>query len=199
MKHNTLLAGLIGVAAVATGVAAWAIQSRTVASSESKAPPPAYEDADALLQKGILQDQNHDPKAAARSYQRALDLEPDNKFAWFNLGVVAQEVGNTDDARAAYERSLRIDPAFPPALFNEALLFETSAPDRAVALLERATDADPKAATAHLHLGRIWARKEDADKAAVAFRRAVAIDPSLINEVPEEFRDSASPGPESRD
>ncbi|MEV6289088.1 tetratricopeptide repeat protein [Streptomyces sp. NPDC051896] len=150
-----------------------------------------HQDANSLLQAGILQDKNHDPKAAARYYARVLKLQPQNKYAWFDLGVAAQEVGDTADAHRAYERALTIDPAFPSALFNEALLVQWSKPDQAVALLERAAAANPREPTTHLHLGEIWARKDHERKAAAEFRRAVAIDPSLLAHVPEKFKDSA--------
>lgn len=191
VKHRLLLAGLVTVAAAATGVTAWVIESQSETTSESKDPSSVHDEANRYVQTGILQDKNHDYQAAAGSYVHALQLEPQNKVAWYNLGVAAHEVGNTAGARAAYERALKIDPAFPPALFNEALLLERSRPDQAVALLERATAADPKAATAHLHLGFIWARKGHDRTAVDEFRRAVATDPSLLSQVPEKFKESA--------
>ena len=193
MKRRRLLAALTGAAAVATGVTAWAIQSHSEVASESKAPASVHENAYQFLQKGIQQEKHHDTRAAADSYLRVLDLEPRNKFAWYNLGHLAQEAGSAADARTAYDQALSADPSYTPALFNEALLLETDEPDRAVTLLERAVAADPKAATAHLHLGRIWARKDREHKAVDEFRRAVATDPSLLSQVPEEFRDSADP------
>jgi tetratricopeptide (TPR) repeat protein len=193
VKHRRLLAGLFGVAAVATGVTTWALMSHAEAPPESKAPAPVHQNANTLLQMGILQEKYHDPKAAARTYARVLKLEPENKFAWYNLGVLAQEAGRTGDARAAYDRALKADPAFPPALFNEALLLEPSDPDQAAALLHRAVAAAPPAATAHLHLGRIWARRHLDRKAAGEFRLAVAADPSLRSQVPEKYRDSPDP------
>ena len=33
----------------------------------------------------------------------------------FNLGVIAERRGNTNEARARYEQALRADPAFKPA------------------------------------------------------------------------------------
>jgi tetratricopeptide (TPR) repeat protein len=185
-----LLAGLFGVAVVATGLTSWAVATRLGTPWDAKAPMTVQQEADSLLQKGMLQDRGHDPKGAARSYARVLHLQPENKFAWFNLGVAAQEVGDTADARRAYEKTLTIDPAFAPALYNQALLLERTEPDQAAALLERTTAADPKAAAAHYHLGLIWSRKDSRHKAVQEFRRAVAIDPSLLSQVPRAFRDS---------
>ncbi|MFD8369552.1 tetratricopeptide repeat protein [Streptomyces sp. NPDC059688] len=193
MKHRPLLAGLFGAAVLATGAISWAVATRSDMFAESKAPAPAYQEADSLLRKGIQQDRNHDHAGAAHSYARVLELQPQNKYAWYDLGYAAEEVGNTDDARRAYERALTIDPAFSPALYNEALLLKKSKPDQAMALLERAMTADPKsAATAHYHIGLIWSRKGRDRQAVTEFRQAVAINPSLLSEVPRTYRESLS-------
>ncbi|MGW3146588.1 MULTISPECIES: tetratricopeptide repeat protein [Streptomyces] len=180
------------MAAVATGVTSWAIHSYSAAAPpDSKAPSSAdqnLQDADMLLQAGIAQQENHDLERADRTYRRVLELDPQNKFAWYNLGVMAHEADRVADARADYDKALKIDPAFESALFNEALLLEPSDPDQAGKLLKRVIAGNPKAATAHLHLGRIWAQKKRDKDAADEFRRAVASDPTLRSEVPEEFR-----------
>ncbi|MGW2080077.1 tetratricopeptide repeat protein [Streptomyces sp. NPDC001939] len=191
MKRKGLLTGLFGVAAVATGVTSWAIQSYSAAAPDSKAPSPEIQnrqDASTLLQAGILQQNSHGLKGADRTYRRVLELEPHNKFAWYNLGVIAHGDGRVADARANYDKALKVDPAFTSALFNEALLLETSDPDRAGELLKRVIAGNTKAGTAHLHLGRILQQKNRDDKAAEEFRRAVADGPSLRSQVPEEFR-----------
>ncbi|WP_373429286.1 tetratricopeptide repeat protein [Streptomyces sp. V4I23] len=118
-----------------------------------------------------------------------------SEHAWYNLGVLAQQDGRTADARAAYDKALRIDPSFTSALFNQALLLKSSEPDRALTLLKRAVAANPKAATAHLHIGNILAKKDRDEEAEASFRRAVAADSSLHSQLPESFKDSVSPSP----
>ncbi|MCF3132573.1 tetratricopeptide repeat protein [Streptomyces olivochromogenes] len=179
------------MAAVTTGVTSWVVHSYSAAPEDSKASPSTtqnLQDANTLLQAGILQQNNNDSEGADRTYRRVLELDPHNQFAWYNLGVIAQGDGRVVDARADYEKALQIDPAFPSALFNEAVLLESSEPDRAAELLKRIVAGNPKAGTAHLHLGRIWKQKHRDDAAKDEFRRAVADDPSLRSQVPEEFR-----------
>ncbi|MFI1162487.1 tetratricopeptide repeat protein [Streptomyces sp. NPDC020801] len=155
------------------------------------------QEAATLLQAANLQSQYHDFAGAARTYRRVLEIEPHNKVAWYNLGVIAQQEGRTTDARKAYDKALKIDPKYASALYNEALLLKSSDPDRAMGLLARAIAARPNAATAHLQLGLILARKDRDDQAGDEFRRAVAADPSLHSQVPEPFRDDVSPTPTS--
>ncbi|MFD7506491.1 tetratricopeptide repeat protein [Streptomyces sp. NPDC059850] len=149
------------------------------------------------MQTALMQEQHHDSAGAARTYRRVLTLDPRNKVAWYNLGVLAQQQGKAADAREAYDKALEIDPKYASALFNEALLWKSRDSDRAVDLLERAIAATPRAATAHLQLGHIFAERDRDSDAEDEFRRAVAADPSLHSEVPESFQDAVSPTPTS--
>ncbi|MFD7003120.1 tetratricopeptide repeat protein [Streptomyces mirabilis] len=200
MKRTTLWAGLAGTAAVATGVTVWAFQSPSLAPSESKAASVARktEQANELLREGIRRQENHDSNGAADNYSRVLELDPHNTFAWYNLGVIAQQEGRTADARAAYDKALKIDPKFSSALYSKAILLRHTEPDRAIEILKRAIAANPQMATGfRLQLGQILAERGRDDEAEDQFRRVVAASPSLLSKVPERFRDSVSPSPTS--
>ncbi|MFF9766302.1 tetratricopeptide repeat protein [Streptomyces sp. NPDC014636] len=163
----------------------------TTSGSASPAATPVRK-TENLLQTGIRQGENKDFPGAARSFKRVLDLEPANKFAWYNLGVIAQHDNRTADARTAYDHALKSDPGFEPALYNKAILLGPTDTDQAIVILRHIVDADPKAATAYLHLGQALARKGRHDEAEDAFGLAVHADPSLRQFVPERFRASAS-------
>ncbi|MDW4908705.1 tetratricopeptide repeat protein [Streptomyces sp. ADMS] len=151
--------------------------------------------AEELVQAGIRQGENKDFSGATSSFRRALDLDPANKLAWYNLGVIAQEDHRTADARAAYDKALKIDPDFDSALYNKAILLEASDTDEAIALLKHIVGADPRAATAYLHLGQALAKKGRDGEAEDAFGLAVRADPSLQQFIPEQFRDSTTAAP----
>ncbi|MFC5801019.1 tetratricopeptide repeat protein [Streptomyces formicae] len=200
MKRGRLWTGLVATAAVAAGVVTWAALDRPDATSDSAGGTPDSRrivKANSLLEAGLLQAKYQDYTGAAGTFREVVELDPGNKLAWYNLGVIAQRDGRKTDARVAYEKALKTDPKFAPALFNEAVLFEPSEPDRAIKLLKRAVAANPKASTAYLHLGQVLAKKDRDDEARDAFRRAVAVDPALHRFVPEPFKDSASPSPTS--
>ncbi|MGW1161397.1 tetratricopeptide repeat protein [Streptomyces sp. NPDC002513] len=175
------------------------MQSHPVQPADSKAAPAVRkaQEIGTLLAAAMVQEQYHDSTGATRTYRRVLKLDPHNKVAWYNLGVLAQQDGRTADAHAAYDKALKLDPTYASALYNEALLLKSSDPDRAVTLLRRAIAATPGASTAHLQLGQILAKKDRAHEATAEFRRAVAADPSLYSAVPEPFRDDVSPPPTS--
>ncbi|MFI6058692.1 tetratricopeptide repeat protein [Streptomyces sp. NPDC051286] len=148
-----------------------------------------------LLQAGIKQGGNKDFSGATRSFRQVLDLDPANKLAWYNLGVVAQHDNRTADARAAYDKALKIDPDFESALYNKAILIGTSDTDQAIEILRHIVGANPKAATAYLHLGQALTKKGRDGEAEDAFGLAVRADPSLRQLVPEQFRNPTSPAP----
>jgi Flp pilus assembly protein TadD len=154
-------------------------------------------DTSKLLQTALQQQRNQDSGGAALTYRRVLEMDPHNKLAWYGLGLIAQQNGRTLDARAAYDKALKIDPSYMSALFSEAMMLKSSDPDRTVELLKRAVAAEPQAATIRMQLGLLLAEKGRADEAEDEFRRAVATDPKLRSQVPEGFRDSVSPSPTS--
>lgn len=193
MKRNRkrLWPGL-AVALVATSlVSGWAVSggdgnpSKGTVVSDGKRPATG---AQTLLRAGIAQGESHDFSRAARTFKRVLALDPENKLAWYNLGVIAEHDGRMADARTAYGRAVKIDPLFTSALFNDAVLLEAIDPEAAIKLLRRAIDTNPKASTAYLHLGLALAKQDRDSEAARAFRHAVRIDPALRPLVPRPFR-----------
>ncbi|WP_317446597.1 tetratricopeptide repeat protein [Streptomyces collinus] len=195
----TGLAAAVVVANMATG---WVHLlnggSTTMPTAESRPAAGAAKPvskAEELLQRGIDQGENKDFSGAASSFRQVLDLDPINKHAWYNLGVIAQHDNRTADARAAYDHALKVDPDFESALYNKAILLESSDIDQAIAIYRRIVSADPKAATAYLHLGQALAKKDRDGEAEDAFGLAVRADPSVQQFVPERFRDSASATP----
>lgn len=197
VKRRRLWTGLAAATVVAAGAAVWAVLSQpaTTSDSEAKSAARAASEAQTLLSAGLMQSQYQDFSGAATTFKRVVALDPRNKIAWYNLGVIAQRGGKKADARAAYDKALKIDPLFDSALFNEALLLKSSEPDRSIKLLKRVVAHNSKASTAYLHLGEALAKKGRDDEAQDAFGRAVAVDPKLLSLVPEAFQDSASPSP----
>ncbi|PIB10173.1 hypothetical protein B1C81_06590 [Streptomyces sp. HG99] len=187
-------AGLVATATVATGVTVWALQSPSSVLSESKSASVTRNSkpAEALLQSALQRQTHQDSLGAARDYRRVLELDPENKLAWYGLGAIEQQNGRTADARAAYEKALETDPKFMSALYSEALLLRSSDPDRAIELLKRAVAADPKATAIQVELGNLLAEQHRKGEAEDVFRHAVAVDHQILSQVPEEFRSSVS-------
>jgi tetratricopeptide (TPR) repeat protein len=81
---------------------------------------------------------------AVDPYQTSLVLAPDAKVA-FNLGVCASRAGLGEEAIAAYELALLLDPSLPGASYNHALaLMQAGRNEEAVAAFAAAAQLDPK-------------------------------------------------------
>ncbi|MER5492831.1 tetratricopeptide repeat protein [Streptomyces sp. NPDC002490] len=185
--------------ALAGGAGAWAVATQTEpAAPEAAAFDNVNDDrvkVNALLESGLVQARYQDVPRAKATFEHVLELDPANTLAWYNLGVLAQGGGHRADALKAYDAALKTDAAYPPALFNKALLLEDDRPEEALKLLRRAVAADPRASTAHFHIGGALAREGDEEGAGDAYRRAVELDPALRSHVPESFRDALAPAP----
>ena len=49
-------------------------------------------------------------------------LDPQNKYAYYNLGYIAQVRGDKANAESQYKLALAVDPKYDPALYNPALV-----------------------------------------------------------------------------
>src|SRR5208282_3513323 len=81
----------------------------------------AYE----LLNAGLAEQQAGHAVAAEEDYPIVFSLYPSNEFARYDLGVLDQEAGRTNEAMSLYEGVLRDDPNFTPARQNMEYLLRT--------------------------------------------------------------------------
>jgi tetratricopeptide (TPR) repeat protein len=55
---------------------------------------------------------------AIAAYRKALQLDPAQPVAWYDLGVLLQSAGQNEQAAAAWTEALKYDPAYVQALVN---------------------------------------------------------------------------------
>ena len=98
---------------------------------------------DALVKKGLEQLAAGDTAGAQATFEKVLTIDADNKYAHFNLGVIAQQAGDDETAMTDYDAAIAADDAFAPALYNKAILTEPTDLDAAVVHYRRTVAADP--------------------------------------------------------
>ncbi|MGL4175225.1 MAG: tetratricopeptide repeat protein [Dermatophilaceae bacterium] len=155
--------------------------SSPTSTSASASADPAGTQVARLLQDGIGFAQNNQLDQASTTFTNVLTLDPDNKFALYNLGLLAQTRKDTRGALTFYDRALAADPNYRPALYNKAIVLEATDIDQSIALYERITAADPKASTAWFRLSISYGAQGDDAKAKQARDKALALDPSLAS------------------
>lgn len=123
--------------------------SETKGDSGSRVQATARASATSAKATGNLLRTAGDMETAISWYRRALDIEPDNLPALYNLGMALHEVGNYDEAEICFQRLLVIDPDDAEALFHlGALLFRRMRFNEAEELLQRAIRSRPDFAEA---------------------------------------------------
>ena len=162
MRRRYFLAGI-----------ALVVLSSACSSDAARRTDPAA--ADAALAKALNDLRAGHTTLATREFRAVVKLDPDNKFAWFDLGVGEGKAGHVNEADRDYLRAIAIDPGFEPALFNYGYN-QYGSKHYAVAtpFLRRATEAIPNDAGAHLYLG-------------LALAMQAASDPALAKEATDEL------------
>jgi tetratricopeptide (TPR) repeat protein len=76
------------------------------------------EDADLIVYELNYYLKNQKFDEAKNNLMLAIEKEPDNKQLYFSLGVVYQELGNTEEAVKAYKKAIELDPQYFDAVYN---------------------------------------------------------------------------------
>jgi len=138
------------------------------------------EQAQDVLQEALQLHAQGDLEGAKDAYLRVIQLDPQNKFAYYNLGLISQTRGDTVGAESSYRTAITIDPDFVPALFNLAILrTDAGSAEEAIDLYEHIIEVDAANASAHLNLGFLLIDQGDENRGQAELDEAVTLDPSL--------------------
>lgn len=154
------------------------LASSSESSSATAAQSPANS-ATALINTGIAQANAKQYQQADTTFRDVLVVSPNNKFAWYNLGLIAQVQNQSSPAVVDYTKALSIDPKYTPAMYNKAILLERTDLHSALALYQQITAINPKAATAYLRESFVFERLHDQSRAKKARAQALALDSRL--------------------
>jgi tetratricopeptide (TPR) repeat protein len=173
-RDPRLVALVLGVVLIVAGIA-WAV-TRGSASEQ--------EQAQEALSEGLDAHARGDLEAAEEAYLRTIELDPQNKFAYYNLGVIKQGRDDLAGAESEYRSAVAIDPDFVPALFNLAILRTQAGQEaEAVGLYEHIIEVDPQHAAAHLNLGFLLIERGDEERGRDELDEAVRLDPGLEDRI----------------
>jgi len=120
------------------------------------------------------------PGVAEAEYSRAIALDPSFAGAYYDLGVLRLEQGDTEGATMALMGALRYDANDAAAHNNLGLALSRTGGYARQASLEfgEAIRLDPGNKEAHLNLGNLLAREGEPVAAIRQYRLALAIDPA---------------------
>jgi tetratricopeptide (TPR) repeat protein len=187
MKNHAMISAAV-LAIVATAAVACSSPSHTTAATTSSSPSgkgaPATltngsSQVNSLLQTGLTQADKKNWSAATTTFQKVLAINPTNVYANYDLGWIAQSRGNSNGAISYYTKCLAANAAYTPAMYNEAILLESSHPQQAIVMYQKIVSVDPKASSAYLRMALVQAEQGDTAAAKANDAKAVSIDPAL--------------------
>jgi tetratricopeptide (TPR) repeat protein len=150
---------------------------------------PATSTVDDALSKALQAHTAGKLDEATAAYFDTLAKDPKNKFAFYNLGVIAQGQNRPAAAESYYRLAIEQDPRMGSALFNLAIIrAQAGANQEAADLYKRVIAIDPNYAAAHFNLGLILRILGQTVEAQTELATAQRLDAKLVAPSP-----SASP------
>lgn len=145
--------------------------------------------ADDALSRGLQAHTAGKFDEATAAYFETLAKDPKNKFAFYNLGEIAQRQNRPAAAESFYRLALEQDPKMTSALFNLAIVrTNAGANQEAVELYRRVIAVEPNNAAAHFNLGLVLRLLGQNAEAQTELATAQRLDAKLVAPTP-----SASP------
>ena len=136
----------------------------------------------ALVNDGRKAAEAKDYAGAAKKFEAALDIEPNNLIALSNLGVVNYQQNKLDESEQFLRRAVALAPndAESRALLG-IVYFRKGKTDDAFAELTRAIAINPRHAEAHNYLGITLSEKGWSAAAEQEIRKAIELNPQYAD------------------
>lgn len=136
------------------------------------------------LSLGFALTLDHRLEEAQSAYNQALHIDPSYAEAYYNLGLLSNEKGNTDQALWYYQKAVaNIDKFYRtseiPMLYNNLgiTLMTKGYSDKAIYYYLKALESDYNLPYIHYNLGIAYARKNKFDSALRHFKKSLQLDP----------------------
>lgn len=142
---------------------------------------------DTLMARGLEQVDREQYPQARGTFEAILALDPDNHYATYNLGFIAQRQGDDSRAIDLYAKTIALDDSFAPALYNLAILTEGSDLDAAAAFYRRVLELEPDDAPTMVRLGHLLQHQGRTAEGERLVERGVELDPALADVPPPTY------------
>lgn len=128
---------------------------------------------------GIINTED-DITAALSYFNKAVEKNPDDFLAWFNIGLIYENDEVFEEAGRAYKNAVRINPLFAQAQNNLGYTYkERHFYAYAVEHYQRAIELRPDNAGYYYNIGNAYTHQERIEDAFNAYKKALEIDPAF--------------------
>jgi tetratricopeptide (TPR) repeat protein len=151
LKHGRYLLILVVLGSAINGNDLWSCKAKAQ-SKESK----TTDEAARLVSEGAAALERNDASSAAKLFQQALSLNPNNAAAHTYLGVLADRAGNLPEAQRHFEAAAAAEPSSPSARNNlGAVLLKRGSTKRAAEQFETSLKLDQNQPNALINLAQL--------------------------------------------
>ena len=154
-------------------------QQVAVESTVAGAPvPPADMKVDDLVESGRAAATNGNLEVAIALFKRATEVDPKNKSAWNNLGLVYFQLRQDEPAIAAFQKQLEVNPYDEFAYdYLGRVYWNERKYDDAVKAFNKQLEGSPLDKFAHANLGVMYAEWHKYDEAVPELEKAASLTP----------------------
>lgn len=151
-------------------------QGEPIPTKSVETPAPGQE-AGVALNQGTYWMNQGDITNALASYQKALQLAPNDADVHYNLGLAYARLGAPTQAEEHYRKALELSPDYPEVHNNLGLLLQRKNKiEEAEAEFHEAIRLFPEYAKAHNNLGSFYAQQKRLPEAVGCYEKAVELD-----------------------
>jgi tetratricopeptide (TPR) repeat protein len=154
-------------------------QQLSVESTVAGAPvPPADMKAEDLVDSARAAADSGNLPVAIALLKRATEVDPKNKFAWNNLGLVYFTMRQDDQAIANFQKQLEVNPYDEFAYNNLGRVYWNERKyDDAVKAFSKQLENNPLDKFAHANLGAMYEERHKYDLAVAELEKAASLTP----------------------
>jgi tetratricopeptide (TPR) repeat protein len=182
-----------------TVMAAMALVGAGLWSVAARAESPAKMQAQLYQTKAEIARARGDYGAALDWYRAALGLDRQNAGLYNGLGITELKLGQTEEARVAFERALKLEPQNANTLNNLGAAYCLERRYKpSVRYLKKSLALDEPVAATHVNLAEAWMGQHKMDRAMTEYARALELDPDVLDSASNEGMIAQISTPEQR-
>lgn len=137
--------------------------------------------ADVYFQRGDFEN-------ALRTYEGALEINPDSSLAWDGKGMALANMGRTQEALEAHNRAVALEPSFARAWNNKGVaLGELQRYQEAIEAYTQAINHDPLFANAWYNIALTSAVLGDRERMMEGLKKVLLLDSSFRDAIRDDF------------
>ncbi|MEW5802731.1 MAG: tetratricopeptide repeat protein [bacterium] len=124
---------------------------------------------------------HHEYQKAIELFQRSLEIDPKDVFAYFMIGFIHNKTGQFEKARDAFQECIRLDPAYLNAYVNlGGVYLQLGQREKAFQKIDEALQLSPDSIEVYQNLGILYSYSGEHDKAIEAFGEVLKKDANYV-------------------